>query len=179
MLFRSITYYPIRARENLILRMASALTKDLSERAIEELSVEGTLISEDTDVDVSLGDPIDVRAYLFDPRYAELMACGDDLHKLEADPKSLFHEVSGELMQRYMSSIYKLTRVNYDHVFATIVRYQGATPFTERRYRNRIFICADELVREKKHNLHALLRSTYRDVLFEDPSPKFDDFLSL
>ncbi len=175
----NITYYPIRARENLLLRMASALTKDLSERTIEELSVEGTLISKDTDVDVSLGDPIDVRAYLFDPRYAELMACGDDLHKLEADPKSLFNEVSSELLQRYMSSIYRLTRVNYDHVFATIVRYQGATPFTERRYRNRIFICADELARENKHNMHTLLRSTYRDVLYEDPSPKFDDFLDL
>ncbi len=175
----NITYYPIRARENLFLRMASAFAKGLSERMVEELSVEGTLVSEDTDVDVTLGEPIDVRSYLFDPRYAELMACGDDLHKLEADPKSLFHEVSDELMRRYMTDIYRQTRVNYDHVFATIVRYQGATPFTERRYRNRIFLCADELVRENKHNMHALLRSTYRDILFEDPSPKFDDFLNL
>jgi len=175
----NITYYPIRARENLILRMANALAKDLSERTVEELSVEGTLISEDTDVDVTLGDPIDVRSYLFDPRYAEIMACGDDLHKIEADPKSLFHEVSDELMQRYMSAIYRLTRVNYDHLFATLVRYQGAAPFTERRYRNRIFLCADEIVKEGKHKTHDLLRTTYRDILYEDPSPKFEDFLSL
>ncbi len=175
----NITYYPIRARDNVILRMASAMSKDLSERALEELSVEGTLLSEDTDIDVTMGEPIDVRGYLYDPRYAELMACGDDLHKLEADPRSMFHEAADELMHRYMESIYRLTRVNYDHVFATIVRYQGATPFTERRYRNRVFLATHEMVQENKHKLHSLLRSTYKDVLYEDPSAKFDDFLQL
>ncbi len=175
----NITYYPIRARDNVILRMAAAMTKDLSERALEELSVEGTLVSEDTDIDITMGEPIDVRAYLYDPEYAELMACGDDLHKLEADPKSLFHEAADQLMHRYMDNIYKLTRVNYDHVFATMVRHQGASPFTERRYRNRVYLATQELVEENKHQLHSLLRNTYKDVLYEDPSPKFDDFLQL
>jgi esterase/lipase len=78
-----------------------------------------------------------------------------------------------------MESIYRLTRVNYDHIFATVVRYQGATPFTERRYRNRVFLATHELVQENKHKLHSLLRNTYKDVLYEDPSAKFDDFLQL
>ena len=175
----NVTYFPIRARDNIILRMASALTKDLSERALEELSVEGTLLSSDTDIDITLGEPIDIRAYLYQSVNAELMACGDDLQKLESDPKSLFNEASGALMERYMENIYRQTRVNYDHIFATIVRYQGTRPFTERRYRNRIFLCVHELLKEGKHTMHDLLRETYRNIIFEDPSPKFHDFMEL
>lgn len=175
----NITYFPIRARDNIILRMASALAKDLSERALDELSVEGTLLSSDTDIDITLGEPIDIHPYLYRPVHAELMACGDDLQKLERDPKSLFNEASSQLMKRYMESIYRLTRVNYDHIFATIVRYQGTKLFTERRYRNRIFLCVHELVKEGKHSLHGLLRKTYRNIIFEDPSPKFHDFMEL
>ncbi|MDK1021099.1 MAG: alpha/beta hydrolase [Candidatus Hydrogenedentes bacterium] len=175
----NITYFPIRARDNIILRMASALAKDLSERALDELSVEGTLLSSDTDIDITLGEPIDIHPYLYRPVHAELMACGDDLQKLERDPKSLFNEASSQLMKRYMESIYRLTRVNYDHIFATIVRYQGTKLFTERRYRNRIFLCVHELVKAGKHSLHGLLRKTYRNIIFEDPSPKFHDFMEL
>ena len=175
----NITYYPIRARNNVILRMASAVAEDLSAQALEELSVEGTLLSDDTDIDITLGDPIDVQEYLHEPHYAELMACGDDLRKLEADPKSMFSEASNLLMPRYMEDIYQNTRINYDHVFATLVRYQGTRPFTERRYRNRIFLCIHELIQEGKHQFHDLLRDSYKAIIYEDPSPKFREFVQL
>lgn len=175
----NITYFPIRARDNVILRLASTFTKDLNERALEELSVEGTLLSSDTDIDITLGEPIDVRPYLYLPVHAELMACGDDLQKLERDPKSLFNEASTQLMERYMGNIYRQTRVNYDHIFAMIVRHQGTKPFTERRYRNRIFLAVYELLKENKLGMHSLLRRTYRDIVYEDPSPKFHDFMEL
>lgn len=175
----NITYFPIRARDNAVLRMARVLARDLSDRALEELSVEGTFLSADTDIDVTLGEPIEVEPYLDRPEYAELMACGDDLRKLEADPKSLFHEAAQHLMMRFMGEIYKLTRVNYDHIFATIIRYQGPQPFTERRYRNRIFLCVQELKAQGLHRLHSLLEKTYRQIIYEDPSPKFHDFMDL
>lgn len=175
----NITYYPIRARNNVILRMASAVAEDLSARALEELSVEGTLLADDTDIDITLGDPIDVQEYLHAPHYAELMACGDDLRKLESDPKSLFSEAANALMPRYMEGIYKNTRINYDHVFATLVRYQGTRPFTERRYRNRIFLCIHELIEQGHHHFHDLLRESYKAIIYEDPSPKFREFVQL
>jgi len=175
----NITYYPIRSRDNIILRMASSVAEDLSARALEELSVEGTLLSDDTDIDITLGEAIDVQEYLHEPHYAELMACGDDLRKLESDPKSLFSEAANSLMPRYMEDIYKNTRINYDHVFATLIRYQGTRAFTERRYRNRIFLCINELMKEGHHQFHDLLRESYKAIIYEDPSPKFREFIKL
>ncbi len=175
----NITYFPIRARDNAVLRIASALTKDLSDRALEELSLEGTLLSKDTDIDITLGEPIDVRKYLYQPEYAELMACGDDLSKMETDPKSLFNAAAEKMLPKFMEDIYMLTRVNYDHIFATIIRHQGKRPFTERRYRNRIFLAVHELLSEGKHKMHTLLEKTYRDIIYEDVSTKFNDFIEL
>lgn len=175
----NITYYPIRARNNAILRMASAFAKDLSPRAIEELSVEGTLLSDDTDIDITLGKPIEVHRYLHEPNYAELMACGDDLRKLESDPKSLFNDAADKLMPRYMDEIYTLTRINYDHIFATLIRYQGNRSFTERRYRNRIFLCIHALMQKGNYKLHNLLEESYKAIIYEDPSPKFREFIEL
>lgn len=175
----NITYFPIRARDNAVLRIAQGLAKGLSERAIEELSVEGTFLSEDTDIDITLGEPIDMAAYLNQPEHAELMACGDDLQKMEQDPKSLFHEAANELMLRYMQDIYSLTRVNYDHIFATIIRHQGTKPFTERAYRNRIFMAAYEIQHKTNYSMHGILERTYQNIIFEDPSPKFHSFMSL
>jgi esterase/lipase/1-acyl-sn-glycerol-3-phosphate acyltransferase len=149
----NITYFPIRARD--------------------------TIISADTDIDITIGDPIDIREYLEQPKYAALLDCPDDLDDMEADDESVFSVAADELMQQYMTAIYRLTRVNYDHIFATIIRYQGSKPFTERRYRNRIYLCAHELKKLGKHRLHGLLEKTYQNIIYEDPSPKFHDFMKL
>jgi len=107
------------------------------------------------------------------------MACGDDLHKLEMDPKSLFHEAADDLMLKYMDGIYQHTRINYDHVFATIIRNQGTRGFTERAYRNRIYLCAHEIRKHGVYEMHNLFRKSYRQIIFEDPSPKFHDFIQV
>ena len=137
----NITYFPMRARDNFVLRMARRFAKELDTRAVEELSVEGTVLSEDTDIDITLGEPIDVREYLNKPEYASVMACGlNDMQALETDPGSLFNDAARDLMLRYMASIYQLTTINYDHIFATIIRHQPPQAFSERAYRNRIFL---------------------------------------
>lgn len=176
----NITYFPIRARDNFLLRTARLFARDLGVRAAEELSVEGTVLSEDTDIDITLGEPIDVHEYLNAPEYAEVMACGlNDMQALETDPGSIFNEAARKLMLRYMQSIYQLTTINYDHIFATIIRHQQARSFTERAYRNRIFLCAHQLLKLGTHHLHSILETTYRDIVFEDPSEKFRDFATL
>lgn len=176
----NITYFPIRARENLLYNVATRFAQNLSERALEELAVESSILWKDSDVDITLGEPIDVRSYLEGPGYEELMACGtEDMEVFERDPGSLFNDLARTLMQRYMTDIYKLTTLNYDHIFATIIRYQKAKSFTERAYRNRIFLCARDALALPDHRVHTHLQKYYKDILYEDPSPQFHDFMSL
>ncbi len=176
----NVTYFPLRAHDNLLLRLATRFAQDLSKRALEELSVEGTVLSEDTDIDITLGEPIDVAEYLRAPEYAELMACGlHDMHDLEVDPASLFNEAARKLMLRYMQAIYQLTTVNYDHLFASTLRCLSGRNFTERSFRDRIFLSARHLQECGHPYVHTLLRENYREMIYEDRSPKFDDFMGL
>jgi len=176
----NVTYFPIRAHENIVLRVARGIAKDLSRRALEELSVEGTVLSKDTDIDVTFGDPIDVREYLETPELSKLKATpGEGLTPQEEDPGSTFNEAARRLMIRYMADIYRNTTVNYDHIFGTIIRHQRARKFTERAYRNRIFLCVHQIRQLGQHRLHHVLDQSYRDILYEDPSKAFNDFVEL
>ncbi len=177
----NITYFPIRAHENLILRLASRLSEGgLSKRAVEELSVEGTVLSEETDIDITLGEPIDMREYLAQPEHAALMACGlQDMSQLEQDPASLFNDAAVRLMRRYMAAIYERTTINHDHLFATLVRHQGRRRWSERQYRNRMYLCARELRQLGRHRMHSLLERHHQDIVSDEPCPRFDDFLGL
>lgn len=176
----NVTYYPIRATDNLFLKVAKSLARDLSPRAVEELSVEGTLLSADTDIDMTLGAPIDVRDYLAGSAWEGLLAPGEhDLEALEADPKSPFIDAAKHLTLRYMRDIYDNTTINYDHIFATIIRHQRAKVFTERAYRNRIFLATHRLRESGRYRLHGVLDRTYRDILYEEPSPAFHEFVAL
>lgn len=187
----NITYFPIRSGENWLLGWAQRMSENLGERAIEELSVEGTILGSDCDVDITLGQPIEIGSYLDGPEFEEAIAsaisceCGEEgaaeePDKLpEEDDKSLFGEASRSLMLRYMADIYKMTRLNFDHVFATLIRHQGDRAFTERAYRNRIFLSAHEIKRLGTHPMHTLLEGRHRDILYEEPSPKYENFVKL
>lgn len=176
----NVTYYPIRARENVFLRVARSLARDLSPRAVEELSVEGTLLSEDTDIDITLGEPIDILDYLHAPDSGEIAASPEyDLEALEADPRSPLADAAKRLTLRYMQDIYNNTTINYDHIAAVILRHQRPRPFTERAFRNRVFLATHRVRQLGRYRMHGLLDRTYRDILYEEPSPKLDEFLSL
>ncbi|MDZ4860028.1 MAG: alpha/beta fold hydrolase [Candidatus Hydrogenedentes bacterium] len=176
----NITYFPIRARDNMMLRIARAFAKDLSKRAIEELSVEGTVLSADTDIDVTFGDPIEVGHFLQETDCKLLVeSIETDLNTLEEDPESGFNEAARRLMVRFMADIYRNTTVNYDHIFGTLIRNQRARKFTDRAYRNRIFLAVHQIKQLGQHRLHHVLDRSYRDILYEDASPILTDFLDL
>jgi esterase/lipase len=54
----AITFYPIRANDNVLRKAAELLSRGLSRRLSEELLIEGNILLEDTDMDIRLGDPL-------------------------------------------------------------------------------------------------------------------------
>ena len=142
--------------------------------------MEGTVLSKGTDIDIRLGDPIEVREYMNNSEFSKLLTCSDDdIEKLELNPRSAFNEAARRLMLDYMAEIYNLTTINLDHIFATLIRHQKGNQFTERAYRNRIFLSGRQILTSCNQPTHGLLKRTYRNILFEDPNPKFEDFMKV
>ncbi len=137
-------------------------------------------MAEETDFDITLGEAIEIRDYLGGDEFERAMIpmSLEDTQKLN-DPKSRFAQAAQELMRRYMTAIYDQTTINFDHIFATLIHAQKVPRFTERAYRNRIFLSALEIAELGKYRLHTILRDAYRDIIYEDPSQKFQNFIEL
>ncbi len=176
----NITYYPIRARDNIFLRGARMLSDDLSTRVLAELSVEGTVLAEDTDIDVTFGDPMGIDDYFSEPTYEALLKRDtDDLAAVEKTTRAAFHDLAHALAHQFMTTIYSMAMINFDHIFAGIVRRQPeGRHFQERDYRERIYLCAKQVLRTSC-NTHPALEKECNTLLYDEPHEAFQGFLDM
>ncbi|MEA3365240.1 MAG: alpha/beta fold hydrolase, partial [Candidatus Hydrogenedentes bacterium] len=175
----NITYFPLRPHADLFLDLAKRAIKDLSPRAIEELSVEGTVLAHDSDIDITLGAPIDVGSFLEGPESAKLGTCDTDLDSPTGNAKELFQEAAQRLMLRYMEAIYSLATLNHDHIFGGLLRHVHARTFTEYELRSRAFLAVERLKATGRYRLHARLAEGYPSLAFGALSSELRDFLEL
>jgi len=176
----NLTYYPIRARENILSNLAVNLVEGISERAIEEIMTEGTMLLSGVDVDIRFGEPISIKEYV------QCKAISRDISKkqrIKFDDKlpSLrrMRKEALKIMQRYMSSIYSLTTVNHDHLFASMLRMIPRKKIDPDDLKRRVFL-ATTLIRGKTDvYLHKSLEVEQVHLLTDDRFNKLADFIEI
>jgi esterase/lipase/1-acyl-sn-glycerol-3-phosphate acyltransferase len=175
----NITYYPIRAHENALSRLASRLVKDLSARAQEEIMTEGTLLLSDTDIDIRFGAPISIKEYLVPPIDRDIVSPRriDFDDPLPSRAKIL--RVAVGIMHRYMDAIYSMTTVNHDHLFASMLRVVPLLKMNEDNLRRRVFLVVAEHLEQTGVHLHRSLRTNQSSLLTDDRFHKYRDFIRL
>lgn len=175
----NITYYPLRARENALSRLAELFLGDIAENYQEELLTEGAMLLEGVDIDIRFGQPIDV---------SECLACTpieQDIFSHERidfdDPissrQALRHE-GFKLMRRYMNAIYEQTTVNHDHLFASLLRSLPFRKFSVEDFRRRIFLLTQSRALAGLFR-HQSLEIDQVALLTDDRHHKFSEFLAL
>lgn len=176
----TITYYPVRRRENLFLRAAAQLGPDLNERALADLSVEGTALAENMDIDITLGEPLDMGAFLNLPEYAPVMARKlNAFAAFESDPQERFQRTARAITGTIRNAVRAGVTVNFDHLFAGLIKEQPeGRLFKERDYRERLFLCALQAQKKSRH-LHPALLAQCSALLNDEEHPPFQEFLRL
>lgn len=173
----NITYFPIRARANIIKKIANKLVKSLPERIEEELEVEGTMLVEGVDIDINFGNPIAISPYLKSYLAKQKIKSGNlylDPHELQSDV--LLRKIAIDIMYRYMRDIYTMTTLNHDHVFSyllTKTKYR----IKENDFKTKAY-CAIEAVKKLKlATCHTSLQLKQGYLLTDDPHRRYDDFI--
>jgi len=175
----NITYYPLRAKENALSRLAGLFPGKLEERYHEELLTEGAMVLEGVDIDIRFGRPLET---------GECLTCGPIEQDIFAPKRIDFDDrlpsqqamrrEAHRLMRRYMTAIYELTTVNHDHLFASLLRGLPFRRFSEEDFRRRAFLLASSTALSGLHR-HQSLESGQTALLTDDRHRKIREFFSL
>ncbi len=175
----NITYYPLRAKENALSRLAELFIGQLAARYHEELLTEGAMVLDGVDIDIRFGQPIDpgsclscsaIERDILSPERIEF----DD--RLPSRP--VMRREAHRLMQRYMNAIYAQTTVNHDHLMASLLRSLPFRRFSEEDFRRRTYLLATSGSLAGLHR-HQSLEYGQAALLTDDRHHKFRDFIAL
>lgn len=176
----NITYYPLRAHENALSRLAARLVKDLPQRAMEELMTEGSMLLSGVDVDIRFGSPIAIKKYLDHSAIRNDIAAQRPINFNDPLPARMkMRRVAVEIMQRYMAAIYGMTTVNHDHLFASMLRVLPFNRINEDNLKRRVFLVTAGNLEQMGVHLHKSLRINQVSLLTDDRFNKYRDFIAL
>ncbi len=176
----NISYYPLRARENILSKLAVSLMENLPEKILEELMTEGSMLLSGVDIDIRFGVPIPVQCCL------DCRCIDRDVFSRESfdfdDPiqsRNRMRREALKIMQSYMSAIYDMTTVNHDHLFASILRRMPRRRFREMDLRRRVFLVASSEFKKAPVYRHSSLEENQIPLITDDRYRKFGDFMDL
>jgi esterase/lipase len=176
----NLTYYPLRARENVLSTLTSRLTQPISDRLYEELLTEGTMFFEGVDIDIRFGQGIPVSDYLTSSRIREDMF---SLRQIDFDDllPSLpeMRREATNLMHRFMGDIYNMTTINHDHLFASLLKALPFNKISEDDFRRRVFLLTNLIPEKAPVPCHQSLEFGQVALLTDDRYHKYRDFLKL
>lgn len=193
----NITFYPIRSSENLLVKSVDLFMGDMSLRQTEELLIESNFLLKDTDMDVSMGEPINPccdwsgLTYWVADKVARNIKNTDDVFELNKPHGCWWARLLSYLMTRnaicsrnqYMKQIYANTRVNLSHLASVLIMKRVAKQhyvIEKKRFYTVLYIAIKRLQKKENIHLHRSLLNPddYADLLYGH-SRRFEQFICL
>ncbi len=179
----NLTYYPIRAAENIALHIAAKLVRDMSERMIEEIMTEGTMMLSGVDLDIRFGRPLSMADLLEEGWLSDMARDGIAGFSVSEELKEKMRKTAYAVMQRYMHAIYSMTTINHEHLFASFLQSYPLRRIKEREFRQRIYYAASRVTGKEDareiFSLHKSLQENQAHLLTDDRFRKYSNFLEL
>ena len=191
----TITFYPIRVRENFVSKFASFFTKNLSRKFSEEILIESNLVFRDTDMDIRLCDPVQTKnkwswweRMVFN-RYFMNVDSLDDLFGLKNDADGYIEKIiEGMISQetniirdKYMMAMYTNITINLSHIASHLIvtlieRGRMEIGFAE--FHKALYLSVKNLQASRGMQLHhSLLNPGCYMKILDGKCPELDRFL--
>ncbi|NOR79877.1 MAG: alpha/beta fold hydrolase [Methyloprofundus sp.] len=131
----NITFYPIRASENLLFKSVDLFADGLSLRQSEELLIESNIMLKDTDMDIRMGKPVNPccvwgkYTHTMMDKVAPNIQKLDEVFNFSIAPRNWKERLLGYYFvnnakcsrDQYMQEIYANVTVNLSHLAATLI----------------------------------------------------------
>jgi esterase/lipase/1-acyl-sn-glycerol-3-phosphate acyltransferase len=174
----NVTYYPIRARDNALSRLAERIVEDLPERIAEEIMTEGSMLLSGVDIDIRFGDPIQIDTCLATRRIQRDICTLASIDFDDDIPaRRPMRREALKIMQRYMSAIYRMTTVNHDHLFASCLLKTPTKRLSIGNLRRRAFLASLRSDNAAHVYYHHSFDKDQVHLITDDRYNKFREFL--
>jgi len=176
----NVTYYPLRAHENVISKLATRWMDNVPDRMLDEIMTEGSMLMSGVDMDIRFGAPIEIKRFMVqssikrDISSRRSIGFDDPIPSIRVMRKSAL-----KIMQRYMAAIYSMTTVNHDHLFASMLKMIPFKTINERDLRGRLFLAASDHLQDTGVYFHEDLLLDQIHLLVDDAFNKFKDFIDV
>ena len=176
----NITYYPLRARQNLLSTLADRFAGKLPQGIREELLTEGTMLIDGVDIDIRFGKALTLSGSLAGKAVQQDLSAAAEINFDDRLPslQTMRREARG-LMESYMAAIYAMTTVNHDHLFASLLKAMFFNRINEADFRRRAFLLAAQELPGTDVNCHQSLAVGQIALLTDDRYHKYHDFCML
>jgi esterase/lipase/1-acyl-sn-glycerol-3-phosphate acyltransferase len=176
----NVTYYPLRAHENVLSKLATRWMDNVPERMLEEIMTEGSMLMSGVDMDIRFGEPIEIK------QFTEQSSIKRDISSRQSfgfdDPIPsirVMRKSAVNIMQRYMSAIYSMTTVNHDHIFASLLKRVPFKKIDRYDLRRRAFFVITGNLDETGVYLHNDLNLDQTHLLIDDRFNKLKNFVKV
>ncbi len=174
----NITYYPIRARNNFIKKMVEKFTGETSGRVAEELEIEGTMLTKGVDIDINFGKALKMSDYINQTKMIRnIFSCRQETCFGEIGDSDQINRISLKVMKDYMDSIYGMTTVNHDHIFAYILANYPKNSIRDYDFKNRASLAMERIKKFKKYSFHSTLVKRHDNIGSDVFHEKYDSFM--
>jgi esterase/lipase/1-acyl-sn-glycerol-3-phosphate acyltransferase len=175
----NITYYPVRAQENAVSKLANRFINNISTRFQEELEVEGPMILGKVDIDINFGKPMTAKKYIATSSGMSKMLADNNPYLNPEEFKKFvpFKKLCVSMRYDYMNAIYGMTTVNHDHLFSYILTKYWKNSFSEDDFKNRVFLAIEYLRKIGVSNCHTSLYKKQLYLLNDDYHEKYENFI--
>ena len=174
----NLTYYPLRARENALSRLAGRMVEDLPERVAEEIITEGAMLLSGVDIDMRFGEPIEITDCLSSRKIQNDIRSSAPIGFDDSIPSRKFMRREAlKIMQRYMTDIYRMTTVNHDHLFASCLKKSPVSLINRGNLKRRVFLASQEDADSINVYFHNSFDKDQVHLLTDDRFNKFSEFM--
>jgi esterase/lipase/1-acyl-sn-glycerol-3-phosphate acyltransferase len=172
----NITYYPIRPGKNKIQEIANRLVKKIPKQIIEELEIEGKILTE-AEINIHFGKPINLANYV---KNKQAIINQIPIIKKETKNNLVLRYYRSKLTNIFMEMIYYDTQINFDHLFVASLKHFPNEIIEINFLKKIIFYSAILIIKSKNYRLNqSLLEENIIKIFGEEKFHNFDDVFEL
>lgn len=191
----TITFSPIRISPNLLTKAVRLFTGDLSNRALEEIIIEGNILLKDTDMDIRFGEPIKAQhnwswwEHKLVKSYFLSIQSLDEFFSLKKRSETwaerllsrIIYRETNKIRDAYIKGIYQGVTLNIAHLASTLIYLhleQGQNKVDCKEFHRTLYYSVKEL--QKLPDIHMnnqLAKPESYRLLLDGKAANFKQFL--